>query len=110
MDSVVYGGLLNDNWSIDSLFLPSPSYLWSATVDLFVHKQFLFDIGISVFRVFSAFALAFVIAVPTALLMTECAFVKRLLEPYIDFIRYLPVPALIPLISWVIFLAACRDA
>ena len=60
-------------------------------------KEFLSDIGISVFRVFSAFILAFVIAIPLALLMTEFAFVKRLLEPYIDFIRYLPVPALIPL-------------
>lgn len=82
---------------IDSLFLPSPSQIWLATLDLFVHKQFLSDIGVSVFRVFSAFTLAFVIAVPTALLMTEFAFVKRLLEPYIDFVRYLPVPALIPL-------------
>ncbi len=82
---------------IDPLFLPSPEQVWLAAIDLFVHQQFLFDIGISVFRVFSAFLLAFVFAVPLALFMTEFAFVKRLLEPYIDFIRYLPVPALIPL-------------
>jgi len=82
---------------IDPLFLPSPLHIWQAAVDLFVHKQFVADIGISVFRVFAAFLLSFVLAVPVALAMTQSAFIKRLLEPYIDFIRYLPVPALIPL-------------
>lgn len=86
-----------DRQLIDPLFLPSPSNIGQAFIDLFTKQHFLADIQISVFRVFAAFLLSLVIAIPTALVMTEFKTIKQLLEPYIDFIRYLPVPALIPL-------------
>jgi len=88
---------VTDRQLIDPLFLPSPSEIQHAFLDLFTKQHFLSDIQASVFRVFTAFLLSFVIAVPTALLMTEFKIVKHLLEPYVDFIRYLPVPALIPI-------------
>jgi NitT/TauT family transport system permease protein len=82
---------------VDSLFLPSPKDLTTAFVDLFTQRNFIGDIGISLYRVFSGFLLAFIIAVPLAISMSSISWLQRLLEPYIDFIRYLPVPALIPL-------------
>lgn len=44
-----------------------------------------------------AFLLSIIVALPIALLMSESRFFKGLLTPYIDFIRYIPVPVLIPL-------------
>lgn len=82
---------------IDPLFIPFPSQLGQAFIELFGRLGFMRDIGVSTFRVFSAFFLALGIAVPLALLMSQVRWVDKLISPYIDFIRYLPVPALIPI-------------
>ncbi|MEM7087350.1 MAG: ABC transporter permease [Bacteroidota bacterium] len=84
-------GLVND------LFLPSLGQLMAAFVNLFGTLNFSEDIFISIFRVFSAFLLSALLAVPIALVMFKYKVVGQVLSPYIDFIRYLPVPALIPL-------------
>lgn len=85
----------NGNW-VKALFLPSPSDFVNAAKDLFSHS-FTEDIAASVSRVMFAFLLSLVVALPLAFLMSENRFIQNLLSPYIDFIRYLPVPALIPL-------------
>jgi len=82
---------------INDLFLPSPKQLWNAFVKLFIELNFLNDITISIFRVFTAFIISALIAIPLALLMFKNIVLGKVLSPYIDFIRYLPVPALIPL-------------
>jgi len=82
---------------IDDLFLPSLFQIGEAFVTLFAELDFFSDILISIFRVFSAFLLSAIIAIPLALLMFRFKFLNKMLSPYIDFIRYLPVPALIPL-------------
>ncbi len=82
---------------INPIFFPEIQDFLFATKDLFLKQNFLADIGISVFRVLFAFIFAFVIAVPLAILMNSRKKINSLLSPYIDFIRYLPVPALIPL-------------
>ena len=61
----------------------------------------LVDAGISTMRVWVAFLLAAVMAVPIGILMSSYRVVGAALEPIVDFIRYLPVPALVPLsIIW----------
>ena len=83
---------------VDDLFVP---YIWQfkdAVVKLFLERNFSFDIGVSIFRVLGAWTLSFIIAVPLALLMASSRISYRLLSPYIDFFRYLPVPVLIPLL------------
>jgi len=82
---------------INDLFLPSPKQLGKSFIILFSEHNFLNDILISIFRVFSAFLLSATLAIPLALLMFKNKILGRILSPYIDFIRYLPVPALIPL-------------
>jgi len=79
-------------------FLPTPLAVAEAFVRLFVDRDFASDIAISVGRVWFAFMLSVVIAVPLGLLMSTYRAVGALLEPFIDFIRYLPVPALVPLL------------
>lgn len=94
---VLLWGLSSHFAAINTLFFPTMMGFLEAAGELFSQKGFLADIGISVFRVLAAFLLAFAFAVPLALLMSSWKLVHGLFSPYIDFIRYLPVPALIPL-------------
>ena len=71
--------------------------LWrmAAGGDLFLQA------GISTLRVWVAFLLSAVLAIPIGILMSSYRIVGAALEPIVDFIRYLPVPALVPLsIIW----------
>ncbi|MFK7880733.1 ABC transporter permease [Roseobacter sp.] len=79
-------------------FLPTPPAVLAAFWRLFTEAGFTSDILISVGRVWFAFLLAVVIAVPLGLLMSCYRSVGAFFEPFIDFIRYLPVPALVPLL------------
>lgn len=82
---------------INDLFLPTPKQLSNAFMSLFTEHNFFSDIIASVLRVFSAFVLSAIIAIPLALIMFKNKTLRQIFSPYIDFIRYLPVPALIPL-------------
>jgi NitT/TauT family transport system permease protein len=77
-------------------FLPSPRAVLEAWVGLF-QNAYLQDIGISIGRVWIAFGAAAAIAIPLGMLMSSYRAVGAFSEPLIDFIRYLPVPALVPL-------------
>ena len=77
-------------------FLPSPVAVLEAWAGLF-QNDYHEDIGISIGRVWIAFGAAAVIAIPLGMLMSSYRAVGAFSEPLIDFIRYLPVPALVPL-------------
>jgi NitT/TauT family transport system permease protein len=79
-------------------FLPFPDAVVKALWGMFVNNNFIEDVGISVARVWGAFALSVVMAVPIGIWMGSYRIVGALLEPIVDFIRYLPVPALVPLL------------
>ena len=81
---------------INPLFLPSPVKVVTSAISLFA-GSLVVDIFATVARVMIAFLLSIIVALPVALLMSESKFFKRLLGPYIDFVRYIPVPVLIPL-------------
>lgn len=78
-------------------FLPSPLAVLRALWGLFAAAGYLTDIGISIGRVWTAFAAAAVMAVPLGILMSSYRGVGAFAEPLVDFVRYLPVPALVPL-------------
>jgi len=82
-------------------FLPSPVAVVDALVTLFVQGGFGEDVAVSIYRVWAAFAIAAAMAIPIGILMSSFGAVGAVTEPVIDFIRYLPVPALVPLtIIW----------
>ena len=82
-------------------FLPSPSAVVAAWFRLFSEAGYTGDIAISVARVWAAFLASAVIAIPLGILMSGYRVVTAVTEPIIDFVRYLPVPALVPLtIIW----------
>jgi NitT/TauT family transport system permease protein len=78
-------------------FLPSPLAVWRALVGLFENAGYLQDIGISVARVWIAFVASALVAIPFGILISGYRGIGAFSEPLIDFVRYLPVPALVPL-------------
>ena len=82
-------------------YMPSPGAVLGALYRLFVEYDFTWDIGVSVFRVWTAFLISAAMAIPLGIFMSSYRIVNGISEPVIDFIRYLPVPALVPLtIIW----------
>lgn len=79
-------------------FLPGPLAVLQALGRMLFQNDFLSDIGVSVARVWAAFLLSVIMAVPLGIWMSSYRLVGALTEPVIDFIRYLPVPALVPLL------------
>lgn len=86
------------NGWIDPAFLPSPSRiaaeLWAELGD----PQWWSHVGISVWRVTVGFLLAASLAVPLGILAGAYGWMDALVAPLCEFIRYIPVPALLPLI------------
>jgi len=91
-----YGGL------VDPFFLPTPTVIGRTFWRLCVQESFFWEVWVSTIRVLAAFTLSAAIAIPLGVLMSAFKPLEALLEPVIDFVRYLPVPALVPLtILWV---------
>lgn len=86
---------------IADFFLPSPSAVIEATVRLFSQGNFIRDIGISLFRILIGFGVAAILSVPLGILIGLNRRAEALIEPVVDFVRYTPIPAFIPLfILW----------
>ena len=87
---------------VKPLFLPSPQTVVGKLVDLsvrgFADATLWQHTWASLIRVFSAFALAALTAVPVGILMGIHDFAKGLLDPIIEFYRPLPPLAYLPLI------------
>ena len=79
-------------------FLPNPWKVVKALYVMLVDQSFLEDIWISVARVWGAFLMSAIMAIPIGIWMSSYRIVGMLMEPIVDFIRYLPVPALVPLL------------
>ncbi|SON56830.1 putative aliphatic sulfonates transport permease protein SsuC [Hartmannibacter diazotrophicus] len=90
-----------DSGLINPLFLPAPSAVAAALWHMTMQQDLLYHALVSTWRVWLAFALSVVLAVPIGILMSSYRPIGAALEPIMDFIRYLPVPALVPLsIIW----------
>ena len=86
---------------LNSLFLPPPSVILTTLWDMIETQDLIANAGVSVARVWVAFLLAAFMAIPIGIVMSGYRVIGAALEPIIDFIRYLPVPALVPLsIIW----------
>lgn len=89
---LTYGGF------VSPLFLPSPTDILRTGVELYRDGSLIAHTRASTFVIFSGWALAAVLAVPLGILMGSFKVVEALIEPVVDFVRYLPVSALIPLL------------
>lgn len=91
-----YGGL------VPSMFLPSPGDVLAAGVRLGADGTLGKHVLASLEVVLIGFAISSLVAVPLGLLMGSFRIVQALLEPLVNFIRYLPVTSFVPLfILWI---------
>jgi NitT/TauT family transport system permease protein len=86
---------------IRPLFLPSPGQVLSRLSELWSSGQLLADMGISIYRITLGFLISTIFALPIGILIGCYRGWEAAIEPFIDFIRYMPVVAFVPLtILW----------
>lgn len=93
--------LLSCSGMVKPFFLPSPIDVVSGAVNLFLQYEYITDIWASIYRILWGFILSAVLGVPLGLLIGINKRIEAAIEPFIDFIRYMPVAGFIPLcILW----------
>lgn len=83
---------------VNTVFLPTPERVWDSARVLLSDENLWTDIKVSVFRVTAGFLLAAVIALPLGVWLGSFKAVEGLIQPLTEFVRYIPVPALIPML------------
>ncbi len=89
---LTYGGI------VKPLFLPSPTGVFNAGSRMIQSGELFDNAQASVIVVIIGWVLAALLAIPLGILMGSFKIFEALLEPIVDFVRYLPVSALIPLL------------
>ena len=82
----------------NALILPTPTRMGQAALEMYRDGALLPDIEISVYRISVGFLLSAMLAIPLGILMGAYKSAEAAHEPLVGFIRYVPVPALIPLV------------
>jgi NitT/TauT family transport system permease protein len=83
---------------VSKTFLADPVTMVRSGYDLLLNQGFLYDIGMTVWRVLGGFVIAALLAVPLGVLMGAYKPVEAFFEPFVSFARYLPASAFIPLL------------
>ncbi len=99
---LVAWALLSELELVNPLFLPSPAAVTARLVEQAQNGQLWEDVLVSTYRVMVGYLIATAMAVPLGLLAGASFRAEAMIEPVVDFIRYMPVVAFIPLtILWV---------
>jgi NitT/TauT family transport system permease protein len=105
--AAVFAALLLLWWGVTAaelvrpLFLPSPGKVVERLWTLGAGGQLQDDVLISVYRIAVGFGIATVFALPIGVLIGRYDLWQALIEPVVDFVRYMPVVAFVPLtILW----------
>lgn len=87
---------------VKEMFLPSPLAVLDVLVKTTENGQLWGDMSVSIYRVMVGYLLASVVALPLGILAGSDPRFEAAIEPFVDFIRYMPVVAFVPLtILWV---------
>lgn len=91
-----YGGFISED------FLPPPGDVWMAFVDVLYDGTLLKHTKVSLTEIYVGFFLSSIFAIPLGIFMGSFRLVAAAVEPLVNFMRYLPVTSLIPLlILWI---------
>jgi len=82
----------------NALILPTPTHMFQAGIEMYQSGDLLPDMKISITRIGIGFLLSAVLAIPLGILMGAYKCAEAAHEPFVGFVRYVPVPALIPLV------------
>ncbi len=87
---------------VNKSFLPTPVAVIQSFINTMKDGTLITDMYISIFRIFMGFIIAVIIGVPLGILTGTFKSCEAFIQPVTEFIRYMPVPAFIPLIMvWV---------
>lgn len=93
--------LLTTLGKVERFFLPPPADTLSAGLRMLGDPAFWTDLTVSLLRIVGGFLLASATAIPCGIGMGRSRVFNALVEPAISFIRFVPMPAIIPLmILW----------
>jgi len=84
------------------LFLPSPVLVVERLGELAIDGTLWEDVSVSFYRILVGFTIATVLAIPLGVLIGTYRLAEAILEPFVDFVRYMPVVGFVPLtIVWI---------
>jgi NitT/TauT family transport system permease protein len=89
--------LSHTDW-VNPVFLPTPEAVWQALRGLLGDENLWLDVKVSFLRVSGGFLLAAAMGIPLGLAMGAWRSCEGLLQPLTEFVRYIPVPALVPIL------------
>jgi NitT/TauT family transport system permease protein len=92
----VWAALSAIEW-LPPAYSPGPEAVAKAGLELILKRGLVVDVAASGGRILVAFVASAVLAVPLGLAMSCWKPIEALVEPIIDFVRYVPVPALLPI-------------
>jgi NitT/TauT family transport system permease protein len=98
VSALLIWAFLSEGGYVDKIFLPTPKSVLVYLVNAFWTGSIWPDIGISFFRIFMGFIIAVVIGVPLGILVGTFRFAEGIVQPFSEFLRYMPVPAFVPLV------------
>jgi NitT/TauT family transport system permease protein len=86
---------------VTAIFLPSPAGVWNQMVKLAANGTLWDDARISFYRIIIGFLIASAMSIPIGVLIGCFRVWEAAIEPLVDFVRYMPVVAFVPLtILW----------
>lgn len=88
---ITYGGLVKE------LFVPSPTAVWRQIVKGFQDGSLWANCWASTRRVMVGWFFSALVALPVGMIMARSLKFTAIIQPIIEFVRYLPVVALVPL-------------
>ncbi|MBR5800352.1 MAG: ABC transporter permease [Lachnospiraceae bacterium] len=88
---ITYGGF------VDKIFIPSPTDVWNSLKDMAADGSLWEHCYLSTKRVMVGWFWSAVLALPIGMLMARSSKFAAIIQPVIEFVRYLPVVALVPL-------------
>lgn len=87
---------------IDTIFLPTPLSVIEYFIESVQNGILLANMGISIYRIMIGFLIAVILGVPIGILAGTFKPFEAIVRPLSEFVRYMPVPAFVPLIMvWV---------
>jgi NitT/TauT family transport system permease protein len=89
---------LSTSGRFEIAYLPAPPTVWETFLEVIQDETIWADIKVSFLRVSAGFLLSAAFAIPMGIWIGSWKIVEGFFQPVIEFIRYVPVPALIPLL------------
>ena len=89
---------LSHSGKVETAYLPTPGTVWETFIEVMRDETIWSDMKISFMRVTGGFLLSAAIALPLGIWMGSWKLAEGFMQPLTEFVRYVPVPALIPIL------------